>query len=147
MRHVHNIEYTSLEALKALFPLRSGTITIPARKLKAKIPDERTRNRGTSRFDPFSDNFFQQFFDQVEFKPVTITSNELTLNVKPLPPMTAQERKTATAVTIVGPTSIRVNYPLEAINTGETKTVSIEVISEGNLNTLKTIPLEMPSRF
>lgn len=147
MRQVNNIEYTSVEALKALFPLRSGTITIPARKLKAKIPDEKSRDRGALSLDPFSDSFFQQFFNQVEFKPVTVTSNELTLTVKPLPAITAQEKKTAPPVAIVGPTSIRADYPLDAINTGETKTISIEVTSEGNLNTLKTIPLEVPSRF
>lgn len=145
MRQVNNMEYTTVEALKALFPLRSGTITIPARKLKAKIPDERKKQAGG--FDPFSDNFFQQFFEQVEFRPVTITSNDLTLQVKPLPAMTADEKKSAPPVAIVGPTSIRVDYPLEAINTGETKTVTVEVVSEGNLNTLKTIPLQVPSRF
>jgi hypothetical protein len=147
MRQVNNVEYTSVEALKALFPLRSGTITIPARTLKAKIPDERSRNRGAGSFDPFSDNFFQQFFEQVEFKPVTVTSNELTLQVKPLPLMTAQEKKNAPTVAIVGPTSLRVNYPLDAIATGESKSILIEVTSEGNLNTLKTLPLEAPSRF
>lgn len=147
MRQVNNVEYTSVEALKALFPLRSGTITIPARTLKAKIPDERSRRREGLSFDPFSDHFLQQFFEQVEFRPVTVTSNELTLQVKPLPPMTAQERKTAPMVAIVGPTSMSVDYPLEAINTGETKTISVEVISEGNLNTLKNLPLAVPPRF
>ena len=147
MRHVNDVEYTTVEALKALFPLRSGTITLPSRKLKAKIPDERSRHNAGFSMDPFSDDFFQQFFDRVEFKPVTVTSNELTLQVKPLPPMTAEEKKNAPPVAIVGPTSIRADYPLEAINTGETKTISIEVTSEGNLNTLKTIPLEVPSRF
>jgi hypothetical protein len=39
-----------------------------------------------------------------------------------------------------------VDYPLDAVDTGETKTISIEVISEGNLNTLKTIPLKPPPR-
>jgi BatD DUF11 like domain len=147
MRQVNNVEYTSVEVLKALFPLRSGTITLPARTLKAKIPDERSRRPDGLSFDPFSDHFLQQFFQQVEFRPVTVTSNELTLHVKPLPPMSPEEKKTAPTVPIVGPTSIRIDYPLEAISTGETKTLSVEVISEGNLNTLKSLPLDVPSRF
>lgn len=147
MRHVNNIEYTTVEALKALFPLRSGAITIPARRLKAKIPDENTRSDTSFSLDPFSNSFFQQFFNQVEFKPVTVTSNELTLEVKPLPAMTAEEKRSAPTVAIVGATTMKVDYPLDVINTGETKTVSIEVSSEGNLNTLKTIPLEAPARF
>ena len=147
MRHVNNIEYTTVEALKALFPLRSGSITIPARKLKAKIPDASTRSDDAFSLDPFSNGFFQQFFDQVQFKPVTVTSNELNLEIKPLPAMTAEEKKTAPPVAIVGPTTMKVDYPLDVVNTGETKTVTIEVSSEGNLNTLKTISLDVPSRF
>lgn len=146
IRNVNRIEYTAVDSLKALFPLRAGTITIPARKLKAKIPDQRDLDTSFT-FDPFSDQFLQQFMNRTELKPVSVTSNELTIEVKPLPPMTEEHRKSAPPVAIVGPTSIRVDYPLEAINTGETKTISIEVTSEGNLNTLKTIPLNAPPRF
>jgi hypothetical protein len=146
IRNVNRVEYTTVEALKALFPLRSGTITIPARKLKAKIPGQRDLDTSFT-FDPFSDQFLQQFLNRTELKPVSVTSNELSLEVKPLPAMTAEQRKFAPPVAIVGPTSIRVDYPLDAVNTGETKTISVEVTSEGNLNTLKTIPLNVPPRF
>lgn len=146
IRNVNRIEYTAVDSLKALFPLRAGPITIPARKLKAKIPDQRDLDSSFT-FDPFSAQFLQQFMNRAELKPVSVTSNELTLEVKPLPAMTEEQRKTAPPVAIVGPTSIRVDYPLDAVNTGETKTISIEVTSEGNLNTLKTIPLNVPSRF
>jgi hypothetical protein len=146
IRNVNRVEYTTVESLKALFPLRSGTITIPARKLKAKIPDQRALDNSFT-FDPFSDQFFQQFLNRAELKPVSVTSNELTLEVKPLPPMTQEQQRSAPPVAIVGPTAIRVDYPLDAVNTGETKTISIEVTSEGNLNTLKTIPLNVPPRF
>ena len=146
IRNVNRVEYTTVEALKALFPLRSGTITVPARKLNAKIPDQRELDRSFS-FDPFSDQFLQQFLNRTELKPVSVTSNELSLEVKPLPAMTEEQRKFAPPVAIVGPTSIRVDYPLDAVNTGETKTISVEVTSEGNLNTLKTIPLNVPPRF
>jgi hypothetical protein len=61
--------------------------------------------------------------------------------------MTDEERRFAPPVPIVGATSIRIDYPLDAVNTGENKTISIEVTSEGNLNTLKTIPLNVPPRF
>ncbi len=146
IREVNRVEYTTVESLKALFPLRSGTITIPARKLKAKIPDQRALDNPLS-LDPFSDQFFQQFLNRVELKPVSVTSNELSLAVKPLPAMTEEQRRSAPPVPVVGPTSIRVEYPLEAVSTGETKTISIVVTSEGNLNTLKTIPLQAPPRF
>jgi hypothetical protein len=146
IRSVNNVEYTAVEALKALFPLRTGTITIPARKLKARIPDQRALNNSLT-LDPFSDQFFQQFLNRVELKPVSVTSNELSFEVKPLPAMTEEQRRSAPSVPIVGPTSIRVEYPLDAVNTGETKTISVVVTSEGNLNTLKTVALPVPSRF
>ena len=146
IRNVNRIEYTTVDSIKALFPLRSGTITIPARKLKGKIPDQRALDNSFT-FDPFSDQFLQQFLNRTELKPVSVTSNELTLEVKPLPAMTEEQRRSAPPVPIVGPTSLRVDYPLDAVNTGENKTISIEVTSEGNLNTLKTIPLNVPPRF
>jgi hypothetical protein len=97
IRAVNRIEYTTVEEIKALFPLRTGTITIPTRKLKAKIPDQRELDNSFT-FDPFSDRFLQQFLNRVELKPVSVTSNELSLTVKPLPAMSEEQRRFAPPV-------------------------------------------------
>lgn len=145
-RQLYNKEYTVVEVTKALFPLRSGPIELPVRKMSAKIPTEPRRDDSLI-FDPFNDDFFKQFFQQVELRPVTVTSNDLKVDVKPLPPVPAEFKKFSPSVPIVGETSLKVEYPLNAMNTGETKTLSVEVTSEGNLNPLKTLPIEVPPRF
>ena len=146
LREVDNQQYTSVEMVNALFPLRSGTLPLPARKLQAKAPF--TQNDANSfSFDPFSDDFFNQFFNHVDLRPITVLSNALTVEVKPLPPAPTDLQPTIGAVPIVGPTSVRVFYPPEATNTGETKTVTVEVTSEGNLNPLKTVPLAAANSF
>lgn len=145
IREVDGVQYTAVEMSNALFPLRTGTLTLPARKLHAKVP-VRQSNDPLS-LDPFGDDFFNQFFDRYQLKPVTVTSNPLSIEVKPLPPVPGEFQKTIGPVPIVGATAVRVSYPPEAINTGETKTVTVEVVSEGNLNPLKTIQLQTPPGF
>lgn len=145
-RQVNNKEYTAVEVFKALFPLRSGTIEIPIRKMTAKVPAEDPRDESLI-FDPFNDDFFKQFFHQVELRPVTVLSNDLKVDVKPLPPLPADLKKFSPTVPIVGETTVKVEYPLDAINTGETKSLMVEVVSEGNLNPLKTLPIDLPPRF
>lgn len=146
MRELDNQQYTAVEMVNALFPLRSGKLILPARVLHAKVATEQPSANPFS-FDPFSDDFFNQFFNQVELRPVTIKSNSVTLEVKPLPPAPPTIQPLIGAVPIVGPTSVRVNYAMETMNTGDTKTILIEVTSEGNLNPLKTVPLTAPSSF
>lgn len=145
VKEVDGVQYTAVEMSNALFPLRTGNLVLPARKLHAKIP-ARQSNDPLS-LDPFDDHFFNQFFDRYQLKSVTISSNPLSIEVKPLPPVPAEFQKSIGPVPIVGATAVRVSYPPEAISTGETKTVTVEVVSEGNLNPLKTIQLQTPTGF
>lgn len=142
-------EYTAVEVTKALFPLQSGSIKLPARRLTAQIPTQQ-RARPRLSLDPFSDDFFQQFWDRMgaqELQPISVRSNELTVDVKPLPPLPGAMREISPSVPLVGATTMKVDYPLDAINTGETKVVKVEVTSEANLNTLKSVTLPSSNKF
>jgi hypothetical protein len=75
---------------------------------------------------------------------VTVTSNEARIEVKPLPPVPADLQQYIGNVPIVGPTSVKVDYSPDVVNVGESKTISIEVASEGNLNPLKSVHFEVP---
>lgn len=145
-RRFNTLEYTTIESSQALFPLRSGKITIPKHHLRAKTPTQRQVVDPFS-FDFFTDNLFQQFFREMDFTPVGATSNDVSLEIKPLPAMPADLRESAPPVVVVGATTLKLSYPLEAINTGEPKSIAIEVTSEGNLNTLKSLPIKVPPQF
>jgi hypothetical protein len=135
-------EFHSLAITRALFPLRSGELVIGRRKANAKVATPRLGSG--SRFDPFSDDFFNNFFQPMQVKDVPLQSNEVRINVKPLPPVPAELSMRPSGLVIVGPTSIAVDYTGNVIKAGESKTISITVSSEGNLNPLKSLPLSAP---
>jgi len=133
-------EYASLELSRALFPLRAGELVISRRKANAKVPVYR-RGRGGSLLDPFSDDFFNNFFQPTQMKEVPLQSNEIKISVKALPPIPKELAKSSPGLTIVGPTALSVDYSGNVIKAGESKSISLKVSSEGNLNPLKSIPL------
>lgn len=135
-------EYASLELTRALFPLRAGDLVISRRKANAKVAVP--ARGGGSRFDPFSDEFFNNFFQPMQVKDVPLQSNEIRISVKALPPLPSELSARSPGLVIVGPTSVSVDYSGNVIKAGESKTLSISVSSEGNLNPLKSIPLTPP---
>jgi hypothetical protein len=141
-KNIEGVNYAAIEIRKALYPLRSGRIDLPVRSLIARIP-ERQRPSGFPGFDSFDDRFFDSFFGGA-LRDVNVSSNSATVEVRPLPPLPDEMRAIAPSVPIVGETSIKANYSVEVINVGESKSITIEVISEGNLNPLKSIPFAAP---
>lgn len=136
-------EYASLELSRALFPLRAGDLVISRRKANAKVPVSRRGGIGAL-LDPFSDDFFNNFFEPPQLREVPLQSNEIKISVKPLPSLPQELAKSSPGLAIVGPTSLSVDYSGNVIKAGESKSISIKVSSEGNLNPLKTIPLTAP---
>jgi len=143
-KEVNRVNYTAVEIRKALFPLKSGSLTVPARKLTAKIPDRR-RPAGFPDLDPFDSGFFDNFFGAVPTRPVSVTSNEVKLEVKPLPPPPSNIAPLLGSVPLVGATAVKVDYSADVLKVGESKTVTVEVFTEGNINPLKSLPLQTGS--
>jgi len=136
-------EYSTLEIDKALFGLRSGEVTIPARRVKAKMLVQ-----GPSPWDTLLDPFNQDFFDSLlqprRLRDIALQSEPLSLTIKPLPPLPPELSKLSKHAPLVGATSLSTNFSDTPIATGESKTISIVVTSEGNLNPLKELSLSAP---
>lgn len=75
--------FEGIERRYAVFPQRSGSLTIPPITLTAKVPDRRSRTMDS--LDPFGDpfNLLQPL------QSIRVRSNEIVLNVRP-PPASAQ---------------------------------------------------------
>lgn len=146
-RIVDGLDYQSIQVVKALYPLRSGKLTLPGRLLKARAAIPRPRAGGPSGFDPFdpfNTDIFGGFFQQIEERPIAITSNEITVQVKPLPPAPPEIKPLLGSVPIVGSTKVTVEYDLASIKTGESKSVTVHVATDGNLNPLNELKLAAP---
>jgi hypothetical protein len=140
-RQIKGRDYLSLQFRSALFPLNEGSFELPEQSLKATLI---RRNRGWPfpDFDNLNDPF-AGFFGGGSSDPIEVRSERVPIEVLPLPAPPAGLSLTSPA--IVGPTSLKVNYSVDRLTVGSGKTVEIVVSSEGNLNSLKSLPLTSTS--
>lgn len=118
-------EYLITELKTALFPTKPGKLTIERAQITTTVP-ERSRRRSR---DPFSlfDDFFQTG------RNVTIRSEPITVNVKPLP----QEGKTEDFSGGVGRYSITATTDKREAQVNEAITLTVKISGQGNI---KSIP-------
>ncbi|MFB6318775.1 BatD family protein [Saccharicrinis sp. FJH54] len=118
---------------KVLFPQRSGEITIKPVKVNLNIR-MRTQRR--------SYNIFDDLFDSYQDVSKQLSSNEVTLNVKPLPsPQPAGFRN------LVGDFSLKSSITSEDVKENDPVTVKLVLSGEGNLKMLPTPDVEFPEDF
>lgn len=145
-RNVNGRPYETLQFVRALYPLASGTLVIPPRRLRAKALRP-PRNRGSSSFDPFdpfSNDLVDQLFQRPEYEQISLRTNQVSLTVKPLPPAPAELQPLLGPSTLVGDTSVTVDSDVSLGRVGESKTITYHVVSEGNLNPLTELSMAAP---
>lgn len=139
---------------KALFPLKTGVLNIPAGHAKVLVPKARKQGRGFGGFDsdpfdifnrhsPFGSSILDEFLGQ-DFTQKELSSEPIELSVKELPKQPDGDFWTPSQP-IVGETRIRLDYSPDPIKLGESKTIDVNISSFGNLNPIDAIPLELPS--
>ena len=143
-RELNGKEYATIHISRALFPLRPGTLVIPARQGIAQVPVTRQSNP-LSGFDPFSADFFDNFFQRTVVQERKMQSNEVTIDAVALPAPPADIKQFLHGLTIVGNTSLSLEYSDTPLNVGESKNITVRIIREGHLNPLKFLPLAPPS--
>ena len=141
---LNGVEYGSAQILRALFALKAGTLPLPARSALAQVPVTKRANP-FGNFDPFNDDFFQNFFQQTVVQEKKLTSNDLSVVIKPLPPIPVELAQFSRGLPVVGDTSISALYSDTPLKVGESKNVSIVISSAGHLNPVKAPQLRAPS--
>ncbi len=127
----------------ALYPQKSGELTIDPMELEC-IAQIRTQTKRRKSYDPFGDFFDDPFFNRnVKNIKVTIKSNKLTLDVKPLP----QENKPVSFKGAVGEFTFASKIDRTKLKANEALTVTITISGRGNLELVEPPAIQFPTDF
>jgi len=141
---INGAQYVVADIRKlALYPQKSGKLTIDPMELEcmAQIRTQAKRRRSN---DPFGDFFDDPFFNRnVKNVKVTIKSNKLTLDVKPLP----QENKPTTFKGAVGAFTFASKIDRTKLKANEALTFTITVSGNGNLELVEPPAVQFPTDF
>ena len=119
-----------------LFPQKSGRVTIEPMTIETGV---QVLNRGTRN----SGSIFDSFFDSYKVVPYSLTTEPISLNIRPLP----ENGKPANFAGAVGKFNLTATLDRDSANTGDAITLHIEVSGEGNIRTLPDFKLAFPPDF
>jgi len=141
-RLVRGRPMTVITLKKALYPIRTGELTIASRELRAKMRVSGS-NRSGFQFDfsdPFGSGLFDDFFGGGALREIRVSSDPLSISVKPLPPKPDGLSSWGALDTLVGHTGIYLKISTDPLAFGESRAMTIEVTSEGNIAPVTSIP-------
>jgi hypothetical protein len=121
---INGRQYKIIEINTALFPTRSGELTIGPAMVSVEVPTQRRARRN----DPFS--VFDDFFGRGESK--TVRSKRLTLNVLPLPEAGKPDDFSGT----VGNYKISSYADKRTVEVNQPVTVTYKISGTGNIKTV-----------
>lgn len=128
----------------ALYPQKSGMLTIDPMELECMAQIRTQAKKQRRSYDPFEDFFDDPFFNRnVKNVKVTIKSNKLTLDVKPLP----QENKPAAFKGAVGQFTFASKIDRTKLKANEALTITITVSGSGNLELVEPPAVQFPTDF
>ena len=136
---VNGVEYNVAEVKKvALFPTKSGQLTITPMQLSVNVQQSRRRR------DPFG-SVFDNFFDDPLGRTVrkVLSTSPLTFTVKPLP----TEGRPANFSGLVGNFRMSASIDKTTAEANEALSLKIRLSGNGNLKSLGNIGLEFPNSF
>ncbi|MFA5975274.1 MAG: BatD family protein [Elusimicrobiota bacterium] len=123
---VKGVPYNVTEVRTALFPSAPGKSRVGPAALSVSI-----ENIGS---DPFSNNFFSQFFGRGEER--TLRTEPVTIHVKPLP-----DPKPAGFKGAVGHYTLSASVDKDRVAVGQPLTLTLTISGKGNIKSLPEIPL------
>jgi hypothetical protein len=125
--------YAVTELRWALFPVKSGVLTIGETVLDCElVVRERSRRRGTFN-DPFFDDSFFGFGTRTEHK--TLRTEPITVMVQPLPAVGRPEGFTP----LVGDFELNGKLSDASVHAGDSATLTLRLHGNGNMRSMQTI--------
>lgn len=140
---IDGAEYVTAELRKiALFPQKSGELTIDAMELSCVAQIRKANNRRSS--NSFLDSFFDDpFFGGTQNIQKVLLSNPIKLNVKPLP----QNGKPLNFAGTVGNYNLKADISETELKTNDAITLRITVSGSGNLELIDKLNVKFPTNF
>lgn len=124
----------------ALFPTKSGQLTVSPFELKIPVQVPKKRTGGGDIFDEF---FNDPFFGRSETVDFTAKSNSLQINVLPLPQTSVPSSFNGN----VGSFSINSGIDKKNLKTNESATIRLTITGTGNIKLLAPPELKVPAGF
>jgi hypothetical protein len=121
----------------AISPTRVGQLAFGPCAIKVHLAAPRKRRGG------FGDDFFDDFFGRSETREVPVTSNEVPIDVLPLP----EEGKPADFTRAVGQWNLDQDAKPAEVAVGDPITVTIKIAGNGNIDTVSTPALKGLEKF
>lgn len=129
-RVLNGRRYQVSELKTALYPYKSGELTVGPARLKGSVLAESPRRAHAPRgFPDMEDLFDDPFFGHFVKKPFTLVSNELKINVRPLPKEGAPPGEVS-----VGRYRLAVEAKPREVHAGDPVTLTMTVTGEGDLD-------------
>ena len=131
--------YQVTELRTILVPLKSGAIHIAAAELTCDVP---TRGRGQAP-SPLDSMFGGPFFGSNRLASRVLRTQELTLDVRPLPPY--QEKASFSG--LIGKFSLEATIDKSALAAGDSATLAVTLVGSGNLQDAGSPTIPFPAGF
>ncbi len=127
---IGGVRYNVVEFDANVYPTRPGKMTLGPAKLDCNLVGRSSTQRSPfDRQSVFDDDFFNTFFDRYEKQPIVLQSEEVTLNVSPLP----QEGRPEDFSGAVGRFEFEASVAPSEVNAGDPLTVKMNVRGDGYL--------------
>ena len=140
-------QHQVIEFKTFIYPTRTGKLSVGPAKLKSNVlirSTERRRRFGFGGLDSFfDDDFFGGLFDRHQKHPITVESNNLTINVLPLP----EQGKPKNFSGAVGRFDFEVSASPTEIKVGDPVTLRMKVQGDGSLKAVTMPSLEASDKF
>ena len=125
---IDGVQYSVNEVRKALFPQRSGEVTLPQTQLRVQVEAEQARRPGRRR--SIFDEFDSLLGAGGRWATKYLLTKPLTLDVRPLPPAPAGWNG------LVGEFDIRASLSRRELQVGQSATLEVQVGGSGNVQLL-----------
>jgi hypothetical protein len=120
-------QYNITEVRFALFPQRSGILTIPPAKLQCQVVYR--SKRGGSPLDRFFEDPFFGGFGRSEIRTAFLSTKPIQIHVKPLPLPDKPDLETP----LVGAFNLTAQLSQQEMKVGDSATITITVTGQGNV--------------
>jgi hypothetical protein len=140
---IGDILYDVVEFNTDIFATKDGTFTLGPAKIKANIVTRKRRQSSSRRDDFFGRDPFGSFFGGYESQQVELKSEEVSMNVLPLP----AEGRPRSFKGAIGNFKFDLEVSPSEVNAGDPVTLKIIISGEGNFNTVTGVLLEKHDGF
>ncbi len=126
---LNGLQYDTVEFKAYIYPTRIGEVIIAPAKVEGNLIYKGGSGR---RAGAFGDDFFNSFFDNLTARPVSVTSNNLRLNVQSLP-----EGKPVDFSGAVGQFDFTATVSPVEVKAGDPITLRMSITGQGNLKNVR----------